>query len=87
MFIHAFEGSWFDHPFWRRYFRVETQDQLQRIRYSGIDGIVIDDGRGLGAPEDRPAAETQEKPRSKRSPPAKRPGSDATPFRAAAPFA
>lgn len=87
MFIHAFEGSWFDHPFWRRYFRVETQDQLQRIRYSGIDGIVIDDGRGLGAPEDRPAAEIKEKPRSKRPPASERPGGDATPFRAAVAFA
>jgi hypothetical protein len=87
MFIHAFEGSWFDHPFWRRYFRVETQDQLQRIRRSGIDGIVIDDGRGLGAPEDRTAAEINEKPQSKHPPTSERAGDDAMPFRAAVLFA
>jgi HD-GYP domain-containing protein (c-di-GMP phosphodiesterase class II) len=81
MFIHAFEGSWFDHPFWRRYFRVETQEQLQRIRYSGIDGIVIDDGRGLGAPEDPTAAETREKPLGERSLTSERPMSmRAAPF-------
>ena len=49
MFIHAFEGSWFDHPFWRSYFRVETHEQLSRIRSSGIDGLVIDAARKLGA--------------------------------------
>ena len=48
MFIHAFEGSWFDHPFWRRYFRIETPEQLDRIRNSGIDGLIIDDARGPG---------------------------------------
>ncbi len=54
MFVHAFEGSWFDHPFWRRYFRVETQEQLERIRNSAIDGLVIDDERGAALPG-RPA--------------------------------
>jgi HD-GYP domain-containing protein (c-di-GMP phosphodiesterase class II) len=87
MFIHAFEGSWFDHPFWRRYFRVETQDQLQRIRHSGIDGIVIDDGRGLGAPENLLETETREKPQGKRPSASERPGGDAIPLRAAVPFA
>lgn len=46
MFVESFEGSWFDHPFWRRRFRVETRDQVQRIRASGIDGLMIDTSRG-----------------------------------------
>ncbi|WP_447753759.1 HD-GYP domain-containing protein [Sphingopyxis fribergensis] len=87
MFIHAFEGSWFDHPFWRRYFRVETHDQLERIRNSGIDGIVIDAGRGLGPPEDRQATENKEEPRNRRPPASERPWGDAMSFRSTATFA
>ncbi len=88
MFIHAFEGSWFDHPFWRRYFSVETQDQLQRIRHSGIAGIVIDAERGLGPTEDLPEAEAEEKPpaknvRAKQPPTSERPWGDAMSFRPA----
>ena len=40
MFIHAFDGSWFDHPFWRSQFRVDTFEQLRRIRDSGLDGLI-----------------------------------------------
>lgn len=47
MFIHAFDGSWFDHPFWRRHFRVETAEQLRRIRLADIDALVIDVDRSL----------------------------------------
>ena len=54
MFVHAFEGSWFDHPFWRSNFRVETSEQLQRIRNSGIAALMIDDARGIA-----PAAHRQ----------------------------
>ena len=46
MFVHAFEGSWFDHPFWRRHFRIDTSEQLLRIRNSAIDALVIDESRG-----------------------------------------
>lgn len=63
MFIHAFEGSWFDHPFWRSYFRVETHEQLRRIRNSGIDGLVIDASRGLAPRADRQADRDPAKPR------------------------
>lgn len=85
MFIHAFEGSWFDHPFWRRYFRVETEEQLDRIRNSGIDGIVIDDQRGIGLLDDQQASENRGKSGSNRPSSFDRWG-DATPFRSAAPF-
>lgn len=47
MFVHAFVGSWFDHPFWRSNFRIETSEQLERIRNSGIDGLMIDGNRGI----------------------------------------
>lgn len=57
MFVHAFEGSWFDHPFWRSNFRIETPDQLHRIRQSAIAGLVIDQSRGRAAPVPRPVVE------------------------------
>ena len=86
MFIHAFEGSWFDHPFWRRYFRVETHDQLLRIRHSDIDGIVIDAARGIGPSGNLPARDEIEKPGSNPPQVSERRRSDAEPFRAAAAF-
>lgn len=45
MFVHAFEGRWIDHPFWRSRFLVETAEQLERIRASGVDALVIDRSR------------------------------------------
>lgn len=50
MFVHAFEGSWFDHPFWRSNFRIETLAQLERIRRSGIEALMIDVDRGISPP-------------------------------------
>jgi len=58
MFVHAFDGSWFDHPFWTKHFHVETAEQLLRIRNSSIDGLVIDQSRSRTAPPEpvsRPA--------------------------------
>ncbi len=51
MFVHAFEGRWIDHPFWRSQFLIETSDQLARIRQSGVEALIIDGGRGLAVPE------------------------------------
>ena len=87
MFIHAFEGSWFDHPFWRRYFRVETREQLLRIRNSDIAGVVIDADRGLAPRDDHEDAGERPKPHRKRPKAAERPWGDAMSFRSAATFA
>lgn len=51
MFVHAFEGRWIDHPFWRRSFLIETPEQLARIRASQIDALVIDRSKSRVAPE------------------------------------
>lgn len=83
MFVHGFEGSWFAHPFWRRYFRVETQEQLDRIRHSGIDGIIIDDERGGRPAQDGEALEKAAKPRGKAAPVSDRSWGDAMSFRSA----
>jgi len=51
MFVHAFEGRWIDHPFWRSRFLIETPDQLARIRESGVDALVIDRSKSRVEPE------------------------------------
>jgi len=55
MFIHAFEGSWFDHPFWKKHFCVETAEQMLRIRNSAIDALVIDQSRSRHRPTEVPS--------------------------------
>ena len=34
MFVHKFEGGWFDHPFWKAGFVIEDADRLAAIRES-----------------------------------------------------
>ncbi|WP_084253246.1 HD-GYP domain-containing protein [Sphingomonas pituitosa] len=41
MFIHGFEGSWWEHPFWRTRFLLTDLQDLQRLRaFRG--GVIID---------------------------------------------
>ncbi len=54
MFVEAFEGSWFDHPFWRASFLVETEEQLLRIRSASVAGLRIDESRSRSASKTPP---------------------------------
>lgn len=47
MFIHSFQGSWLNHPFWRARFLINDEDRLQAVRDSALDGVVIDTERGI----------------------------------------
>jgi putative nucleotidyltransferase with HDIG domain len=47
MFVHALEGPWFSHPFWRGKFLIASPEQLERILASDIDSLIIDESRGL----------------------------------------
>lgn len=51
MFVESFEGSWFDHPFWKTNFLVETEEQLLRIRGASVSGLRINESRGRGMAE------------------------------------
>jgi len=66
MFVHAMEGSWLHHPFWRRRFLLDSENDLRRLLDSDIPGIVIDDERGAVPPQ-KPASEPA--PASPRMPP------------------
>lgn len=60
MYIQGFDGSWFDHPFWRTRFVLEKERDLERVRESEVDAVIIDDALGI-APA-RPAAPQSEAP-------------------------
>ena len=57
MFIHQFEGSWFNHPFWRARFLLTDPGQVEKVHESALDAVIIDTERGLdvaGAPAPTP---------------------------------
>jgi HD-GYP domain-containing protein (c-di-GMP phosphodiesterase class II) len=46
MFVHKFEGGWFDHPFWKAKFLIEDADKLAAIKESKLRAVVIDTAKG-----------------------------------------
>ncbi len=47
MFIHAIEGSWFSHPFMKAGFLLSDATDVDALRSSRADAVVIDTERGL----------------------------------------
>ena len=47
MFIHALEGPWLSHPFWKTKFVLRDPADLQALHESGVPAVWIDSGRGL----------------------------------------
>lgn len=47
MHLHAFEGQWLSHPFWKKKFVITDTDDLQRLRQSGLTGVWIDTSKGV----------------------------------------
>jgi putative nucleotidyltransferase with HDIG domain len=47
MHLHALEGSWLDHPFWKTKFVLSDQSDLDKLRASGVPACVIDVSKGL----------------------------------------
>lgn len=56
MFVHKFEGGWFDHPFWKAKFLIEDAEKLAAIRESKVRAVVIDTSRGRDLAPRAPAA-------------------------------
>ena len=46
MFVHKFEGRWFDHPFWKSQLLIDDEAKLAAIKSSRLRGLVIDTARG-----------------------------------------
>lgn len=47
MFIHALQGAWIDHPFWKNAFKLEDSADLKKLQASAIKEVVIDISKGL----------------------------------------
>jgi len=47
MYIHEFRGSWYDHPFWRNAFLLNSQKDLASILAAGFKEVWIDTDKGL----------------------------------------
>lgn len=56
MYVHALEGSWFDHPFWRSKFLLTDPADLQTLRGSGVKALWIDVEKGVDVETATPAA-------------------------------
>jgi putative nucleotidyltransferase with HDIG domain len=47
MHIHALEGAWIDHPFWKSKFVIRDGAELAQLRNSGLTGVWINVRKGL----------------------------------------
>jgi HD-GYP domain-containing protein (c-di-GMP phosphodiesterase class II) len=57
MHLHAMEGAWIDHPFWKTRFVLRETSDLERLRTSAMKEVWIDVTKGLDvAAVDAPAA-------------------------------
>ncbi|MCJ2181384.1 DUF3391 domain-containing protein, partial [Novosphingobium sp. 1949] len=56
MYIHAFHGNWFSHPFWRAHFVVEDESRCATLRESDLDALVIDTDKGKDVSGEKPPA-------------------------------
>src|SRR5690242_5644046 len=64
MYLHALEGNWLDHPFWRSGFLISDDRTLRKVRESGVQHAFIDVVKGADAPpaEPEPVRVTQPTP-------------------------
>ena len=47
MHLHAFEGNWLDHPFWKTRFVLKDSEDIRRVLASPVRECWIDTRRGL----------------------------------------
>lgn len=51
MHIHALNGAWVDHPFWKTKFVLDDIQDLKKLQASIIKEVVIDTAKGLDVQE------------------------------------
>jgi putative nucleotidyltransferase with HDIG domain len=47
MFLHEVCGSWMEHPFWKKSFKLTTPKEIKTLQECGIQEIWIDTAKGL----------------------------------------
>ena len=55
MHLHALEGAWMDHPFWKTRFIIREVEQLKKLQDSVIAEVWIDPEKGLDLADEPPA--------------------------------
>jgi HD-GYP domain-containing protein (c-di-GMP phosphodiesterase class II) len=75
MHLHAFCGSWMDHPFWRNKFVITDEKDIALIFESPIKEVWIDASKGLDVPAGEAAVEAEVVP-----PPVKAPAPEKASF-------
>ena len=55
MHLHALEGAWMDHPFWKTRFVIRDDEQLKKLQDSVIVEVWIDPEKGLDVVEETAA--------------------------------
>ena len=58
MHLHALEGAWMDHPFWKTKFIIRETEQLKKLQDSVIKEVWIDPEKGLDVADDKPSLPT-----------------------------
>ena len=56
MHLHALEGAWMDHPFWKTRFIIREVEQLKKLQDSVIVEVWIDPEKGMDVAEEAPAS-------------------------------
>ncbi|MEG3147102.1 DUF3391 domain-containing protein [Sphingomonas sp. RT2P30] len=49
MYVHALDGPWLAHNYWRWHFLLTSPEQVATLRHSGVPSVVIDLGRSITA--------------------------------------
>ncbi|KQT65961.1 hypothetical protein ASG54_17260 [Aureimonas sp. Leaf460] len=52
MFVVRLEGDWLSHPFWRGGFLLSSPSDFEKLVESDVDGVIIDDAKGVGFDRD-----------------------------------
>ncbi|MCB5207162.1 HD-GYP domain-containing protein [Methylovorus mays] len=60
MYIQELGGSWIDHPFWRKSFKLEDPAMLKTLQASPVKDLVIDVSKGLDVLHESGNAEARE---------------------------
>ena len=63
MRVIGFTDPWWKHPFWRKNFVLDDAETLQRLKASGCEGIIVEDGAPPPQPSP-PAASRRQTPSS-----------------------
>ena len=80
MHLHAFCGSWLDHPFWRTKFVITDEKDLELVRASAIEEVWIDAQKGLDVELGQAQEEAEENQVALHPPPQPTPVEERTSF-------